>query len=150
MFAFALLSTELAWLWLPLQAVLALACVAGGALGSTLGAIALLVLAVSWLGLLRSIWLGLDSGTTVENALIQALGRDYRARIPAAASRGLRSVVRFADWRRPFAMPRPGVEVIRNVAYAQGGIRQRLDIYRPRSFRLRDARCCCRSTAAAG
>jgi acetyl esterase/lipase len=40
-------------------------------------------------------------------------------------------VVRFADWRRPFAMQRPGVEVIRNVAYAQGGIRQRLDIYRP-------------------
>ena len=36
-FAFALLSTELAWLWLPLQAVLALACVAGGALDSTLG-----------------------------------------------------------------------------------------------------------------
>lgn len=130
-FAFALLSTELAWLWLPLQAVLALACVAGGALDSTLGVIALLVLAVSWLGLLRSIWLGLDTGTTVENALIQALGRDYRARIPAAACRGLRSVVRFADWRRPFAMQRPGVEVIRNVAYAQGGIRQRLDIYRP-------------------
>ena len=108
-FAFALLSTELAWLWLPLQAVLTLACVAGGALDSTLGVIALLVLAVSWLGLLRSIWLGLDSGTTVESALGQALGRDYRARIPAEVARGLRNVVGFADWRRPFAMPRPGV-----------------------------------------
>ena len=89
-FAFALLSTEPAWLWLPLQAVLTLACVAGGALDSTLGVIALLVLAVSWLGLLRSIWLGLDSRTTVVHALHQALGRDYRAPIRAAISADFR------------------------------------------------------------
>jgi len=130
-FAFALLSTELAWLWLPLQVALALVCVAGGGLDSTLGGIALTVLAVSWLGLMRSIWLGLDSGTTVENALALALGRDYRARLSADVARRLRNAVRFGDWCRPFAMRRPGVEVIRNIAYAGGGMRQRLDIYRP-------------------
>jgi hypothetical protein len=49
-FAFALLATELAWLWLPLQIMLALLFVAGGALGSTLGWIALVVLLLSWPG----------------------------------------------------------------------------------------------------
>lgn len=131
-FGFALLATELAWFWLPLQAVLALICVAGGALDSTLGWIGLIVLLLSWPGLLHNLRLGLQSGATVEEALTEALGSDYRSRIPATAAARLRGAVGFRDWCRPFRMARPDVEVIRNIAYANGGIRQRLDIYRPR------------------
>jgi acetyl esterase/lipase len=131
-FAFALLATELAWLWLPVQAVLALVFVTGGALQSALGAFSLAVLAASWLGLAWSIRVGLQTGPVVEAALTQELGPDYRATIPTAVSRGFRHVVRFADWRRPFTMPVPGVQVTRNIAYVEGGgVRQRLDIYRP-------------------
>ena len=130
-FGFALLTTELAWFWLPLQAVIALFCVAGGALDSTLGWIALIVLLLSWPGLLHNLRLGLRSGSTVEEALTEALGAGYRSRIPAPAAARLRGAVGFRDWCRPFRMARPDVEVIRNIAYANGGIRQRLDIYRP-------------------
>lgn len=131
-FGFALLATELAWIWLPLQIMLALLFVAGGALGSTLGWIALVVLLLSWPGLLHSLWLGLGSGRIVEAALANALGTDYQPQIPPAAASRLRSRVSFNDWRHPFTMKRPDVEVIRNVAYADGGIRQQVDIYRPK------------------
>jgi len=131
-FAFALLATELAWLWLPLQALLALAFVSGGALHSGLGGLSLGVLIVSWLGLVWNIRLGLQSGPIVEAALTQELGPDYRATLAPEVSRGFRHVVSFADWRRPFAMTVPGVEVTRNIAYVEGGgVRQRLDVYSP-------------------
>jgi acetyl esterase/lipase len=131
-FAFALLATELAWLWLPLQALLALALVGGGALQSELGEFSISVLALSWLGLAWSFRTGLQTGPIVEAALSQELGPDYRAAIAPEVSGGFRQVVSFADWRRPFRMPVPGVELIRDIAYTEGGgIRQRLDIYRP-------------------
>ena len=131
-FAFAVLASELAWIWLPLQAVVALLFVIGGALDSALGWIALVVLVLSWPGLLRSLWLGLGSGSVVEAALVNGLGADYRSRIPAAIRSRLRERITFQDWNHPLRMARPDVEVIHNIAYASGGIRQRLDIYRPR------------------
>ena len=44
----------------------------------------------------------------------------------------LRERVRFRDWRLPLAMQRPDVEVIRHIPYGPGGVRQQLDIYRPK------------------
>ncbi|RLQ22037.1 alpha/beta hydrolase [Seongchinamella sediminis] len=131
-FATALLATELAWIWLPLQALLAWLLAIGGATDSTLGSLAMLVLVVSWSGLLWSIWKSTHARDTVESALLDGLGYGYRSEIPPARSSTLRREVRFNDWRSPFAMGVPGVEVVRNIAYGPHGVRQQLDIYRPR------------------
>jgi len=130
-FAVAALATELAWIWLPLQAVLALLLLIGGALQGTLGVIALLVLAASWAGLAQSIRIAFDSGRVVEGALRAGLGAGYREQIAPAFAGGLRAAPDFAEWRNPFALKKAGVEVLRGIAYAPGGIRQTLDIYRP-------------------
>jgi len=39
--------------------------------------------------------------------------------------------VRFSDYARPFHFRRDGVELIKDVPYGKGGVRRRLDIYRP-------------------
>ena len=131
LFAFALLATELSWVWLPLQATLALLFIIGGALDSGLGMLGLLILLVTWPGLVWSIRKGLDTRPHVESALEQGLGNDYRGSIPAERQGLIRPEVRFEHWRNPVGMPQPGVEVLRDIAYAPGGVRQQLDIYRP-------------------
>lgn len=131
LFGFALLATELAWIWLPLQLGLALLFISGGALDSGLGTLALLLLLVSWPGLAWSIRKSLATEPFVEAALEQGLGSDYRSAIAPERARLLRQKVSFDDWRNPVGMPRPGVEVLRNIPYAPGGVRQQLDIYRP-------------------
>jgi len=131
-FACALLATELAWIWLPLQAILAWLLTIGGATESTLGTLAMLVLVASWGGLAWSIWKSTHARDTVEGALLDGIGYDYRAGIPPERRSELRREVSFKDWRNPGAMPVPGVEVLRNIAYGPHGVRQQLDIYRPR------------------
>jgi acetyl esterase/lipase len=130
-FAFALLATELSWIWLPLQVVLAMLFISGGALDSAIGTLALLILLVTWPGLVWSIRKSLAAGPCVEAALKSDLGEDYRSEIPADRLGQLRERVQFDDWRNPVGMPLPGVEVLRNIPYAPGGVRQQLDIYRP-------------------
>jgi len=130
-FAVAALATELAWVWLPLQASIALVLILAGALGSWLGEFAIVLLLVTWPGLAWSILLSLRSEAPVEEALRSGLGRDYLDKIPPERRSQLRGRVRFADWRLPFSMKRPGVEKLSDIAYGPGGIRQMLDIYRP-------------------
>ncbi|MCB1676375.1 MAG: alpha/beta hydrolase [Halioglobus sp.] len=131
LFATALLATELAWIWLPLQLLIAWLLIAGGALDSALGVLALLVLLFGWTGPLWSILMSTRAATAVEQGLREGLGADYRSKIPTAARERLRRQVRFADWRKPFSMQRPDVEVIRHLPYGPAGVRQQLDIYRP-------------------
>jgi len=132
LFGTALMATELAWIWLPLQLLLAWILISAGALGSALGIIALLVLLATWPGLVWSIWQSTRAAEAVENALNDGLGANYRNQIPPAASHLLRKNVRFSDWRRPMVKtPPPGVEVIRRIPYGPAGVRQQLDIYRP-------------------
>jgi len=131
LFGTALLATELAWIWLPLQIGLAWLLISAGALDSGLGIVALLVLLGTWPGLVWSIRMSMQAESTVERALRAGLGENYRSRIPPAASAQLRSEVSFADWRHPLAMARPGVELIRHIPYGPVGVRQQLDIYRP-------------------
>ena len=133
-FITTLLATELAWFWLPLQILLSFLFILGGALESRLGAFSMLVLAVSWLGLVWNVGLGLASGRMIERGLVEELGNDYLQRIPPERRSRLRTEVGISDWRRPFSMRRPGVEVIRDLAYAPGGIRTRLDVYRPENI----------------
>lgn len=131
LFGTALMATELAWIWLPLQLGLTWILVSAGALDSGLGMVALLVLLGTWPGLIWSIHMSTLAEATVDGALRSELGEDYRNRIPASASHLLRSRVSFRDWRNPVAMERPGVEVIRKIPYGPAGVRQQLDIYRP-------------------
>lgn len=131
MFGTALMATEMAWIWLPLQILLAWLFCANGALDSGLGMLALLVLLGTWPGLVWSIWKSTLAGTATEQALRAGLGSNYRNAIPPDSSHLLRNNVSFSDWRNPIAMKKPGVEVIRNIPYGPAGIRQQLDIYRP-------------------
>ena len=131
LFGTALMATELAWIWLPLQLGLTWILVSAGALDSGLGMVALLVLLGTWPGLIWSIHMSTLAEATVDGALRSELGEDYRNRIPASASHLLRSRVSFRDSRNPVAMERPGVEVIRKIPYGPAGVRQQLDIYRP-------------------
>jgi acetyl esterase/lipase len=132
MFGTALLATELAWVWLPLQALIAWLLCLGGALDSGLGSFAMFVLAITWPGLVWSIWMSTKAETTVEEALTQGLGHSYRSQIPLPVQTNLRQEVRFKDWRKPLSMRRADVEVLRHIPYGPGGVRQQLDIYRPR------------------
>jgi len=132
MFGTALLATELAWIWLPLQIFIAWLLALGGALESGLGSFALFILAVTWPGLVWSIWMSSRAQATVEDALSRGLGHNYRRQIPPAAQAMTRQEVTFRDWRNPLAMRRPDVEVLRNIPYGPGGVRQQLDVYRPR------------------
>ena len=130
-FATALMATELAWLWLPLQALLAWLLYLGGATDSSLGGLAMTVLVISWSGLVWSIWKSTQAGEAIESALQQGLGYGYRKEIPPERSGELRREVSFEHWRNPSPLPVPGVEVLRNIPYGPAGVRQQLDIYRP-------------------
>ena len=75
-FGIALLATELAWIWLPLQVLITWLLCSGGALQSTLGEFALFILIVTWPGLAWSIWMSTKAGfasswTCIAPALFQ-------------------------------------------------------------------------------
>jgi acetyl esterase/lipase len=133
-FFLSLLATELAWLWLPLQAVLAILLVLGGALESTLGVASLIVLAGSWVGLAVNIRQAFDAGTRFESALVAGLGSDYRIQVPETIRNGLEDTIRLRHWGRPFDLLSDEVELVRDIQYADGGVRRRLDIYRPKNI----------------
>ena len=130
-FGTALMATELAWIWLPLQALLAWLLSLGGATESGLGSLAMLILVISWSGLAWSIWQSTLAEEAIESALQEGLGYGYRNEIPPQRSGELRREVRFEDWRNPGPLPVAGVEVLRNIPYGPAGVRQQLDIYRP-------------------
>jgi acetyl esterase/lipase len=132
LFGFALLATELSWIWLPLQAAIAGLLITGGALDHWLGQVALGTLLVTWCGLVWSIFQSTRARAALEQALRRVLGSGYEDEIPAPVRSGLRRRIRFRDWRNPVGISHPEVEVLRNIPYARGGVRQQLDIYRPR------------------
>lgn len=138
-FGTALLATELAWIWLPMQALLAWLFWQAGGSESALGGMALTVLLVTWAGLVWSIWKSTLAEGVVERALADGLGAGYRADIPDRRRATLRQEVTFSDWRNPFRYSHPDVEVIRKIPYGPHGVRQQLDIYRPR--RLPEGGC---------
>jgi acetyl esterase/lipase len=130
----SLLATELAWIWLPLQILIAVICITGGALDHFTGNVALLVLLVTWPGLAWSIWKSTLAHDILQSALRAGLGADYVSQIPPQRRQQLRSKVEFNDWRNPVGFKHPDVEVLRAIPYAPGGVRQQLDIYRPKNI----------------
>ena len=94
-FGTALMATELAWIWLPLQALLAWLLSLGGATESGLGSLAMLILVISWSGLAWSIWQSTLAEEAIESALQEGLGYGYRNEIPPQRSGELFGNVQF-------------------------------------------------------
>lgn len=70
------------------------------------------------------------SGTLAEKALVDSLGATYLDEIPdLPRDADLKTPIR--ELARPFTMMKPGVELISDIQYRDGGSRGRLDIYRP-------------------
>jgi hypothetical protein len=66
------------------------------------------------------------TGALAEQQLAESLGADYLDRIPnRPADADLKTPLR--ELARPFSMMKPGVEVIRDINYRDGGSRARLD-----------------------
>lgn len=134
LFATALLATEMAWIWLPLQITLTLLMVAGGALDSSLGGLAMLVLLCTWPGLVWSIWKSTKAKDAIESAMRSGLGGDYRLAISQDGRDKMRPEISFKDWKNPVGYGHPDVEVIKHIPYGPAGVRQQLDIYRPKNI----------------
>lgn len=132
LFAYSLITSELAWLWLPTQISLALLLWMMGATSSPLGNIAMIALAISWIPLAKSVRQAFAAEQLTETALRRALGNNYQSTLPENVQLKLENHSSFDDWCRPFHMSRPDVEVLKNIPYGPGGIRQELDIYRPK------------------
>jgi acetyl esterase/lipase len=132
-FGVSVLAAELAWIWLPLQMLLALLLCVGGALESWLGTIALTVLLITWPGLAWCLWMSTKAEAAVERSLAHGLGLDFREHIPETARKYMRAQIHFSDWCNPAARNSGAVEVIRHLPYGPAGVRNHLDIYRPRS-----------------
>jgi hypothetical protein len=93
--------------------------------------VGLVILGVSWAGLLVTQWRSRPTQQILEQALVTGLGADYRDSIPAPRRSLLRDAVPFRELALPFAMRAPGVEWQKDIAYADGHERHMLDVYRP-------------------
>lgn len=116
------------------QVVVTIGFVWAGALKAWPGWLGLAICVGSWVSLWRSYWSASSAATSVEEALIQGLGEDYRSRVHAdwAAKFPQR-----LDWR-PIAraLPRlhPEVERQRDISFwREGRVNLKLDVYRHRS-----------------
>ncbi|NMN94038.1 alpha/beta hydrolase [Antrihabitans stalactiti] len=81
---------------------------------------------LSAVGLGAVIAAGVGAAVEVEGALAAALGADYRVGLPAWT---LEPAVQWQRIGYPFRPKRPDVVRLRNVAYAEGGKRFRLDLF---------------------
>jgi acetyl esterase/lipase len=126
------LTSELALFHMLLSTlVMAAFAAATDALESPPGRLGLGLMALSWVGLALLQWRARPTGLLLEDALRKALGADYRDRIPPARRALLRDRVPARELLLPFALRSPGVERIRDLAYADGHERHVLDVYRP-------------------
>ena len=131
-FALTLLATELAWVWLVSQLALVALSSYFGALESGMGTLGLVIVLLSWPILIWRHWQGLRAGEVIEGALRANLGDDYRDTVPVEVRSRFRGNIRFSDWVNPLGFGRSGVELLSDIPYLPGGVRQYLDIYRPK------------------
>lgn len=130
-FFMAWLQGELALFHIIWQSLAALWLVSCGALDAGLGQWGLALLLLSFAGLAYSLRQSAGAKQTFDDALVAALGADYRQSIPEARRALLRDRIDWREWMRPFSMKRVGVECVRDIAYGQAGERNLLDIYKP-------------------
>ena len=129
------LQAELAPWHLIWQSVAALLLISGGALDSSLGQWGLALLLVSCAGLVIVIRQSLQSVQVYRTALSAALGENYQEAIPAERRKQIPEAIDSSAWLKPFSFPRACVKVTSDLAYADGGKRNLLDIYSPETPR---------------
>jgi len=134
-FLSAWLCGELAFIHLLWQLVLSLLFGLSGGFDDPDGQLGLMLFILSWLGLLYLHAQSMNSASVLHGALHTGLGDNYRGDIPAHRHAVLREDMESEDWLRPFHMRRSGVRVHRDIAYAEGGKRNLLDIYQPTESR---------------
>ncbi|MCR9105281.1 MAG: alpha/beta hydrolase [Gammaproteobacteria bacterium] len=134
-FLTAWLTGELALIHVFWQVGLTAALGFAGVLSQPAPQIGLALFALNWLGLLYLHCQACDTPAALSQALRAGLGDDYRLDIPRQRQGVLRDHVLSAQWLRPFHYSRPGVRVTRNIAYAEAGKRNLLDVYQPETPR---------------
>ena len=127
------LTGEFALFHLAWQAVLTGVLVVAGALDEPLGRMGLGLMAISAAGLLLAHRRALAAEPTVEAALVEALGADYRDAIAPDLAATLRHHVPRGLLLRPFRYEVPDVEVVRDLSYGPHGRFTTLDVYRHRA-----------------
>jgi acetyl esterase/lipase len=100
-----------------------------GALGSVSGKVGLIVAAVGFAALLIVRSRSQKVGLTMQSALEEGLGADFRARIP----RSVDTTVFSQFWSNPLRLRIGGIERIADLSYGDAGERNLLDIYRSRT-----------------
>ncbi|MDQ6687933.1 MAG: alpha/beta hydrolase, partial [Actinomycetota bacterium] len=129
-FAAGWLTTELAPQILALTAADTAAELTWRRKRGSAGGVAGLAMAAVTLGTLGYLVAGArTSGTRIEGALSESLGKDYLDGLEDAPS-AVDLAVPLREVLRPFHLTDPDVEVERNINYTAGGRRARLDIYR--------------------
>ncbi|MDI1446117.1 alpha/beta hydrolase fold domain-containing protein [Polyangium sp. 6x1] len=127
------LTGELAAHHLFWQAVATALFVWAGGLDGWPGWVALFVVSLSWIGLVRIVIDARKARDVTESALREGLGTTYRSVIPEEI--GAHVDEHFSLRQRLFPLPvlDGRVEVVRDVVFSRvGGVKLRLDVYRPR------------------
>lgn len=117
------------------QAVLTIGFVAAGALDEPAGWIGLAITIVSWFGLLLLLVQAARAEPLVEQALVDALGPDYRRRMAPSLTADHGPAARWHRLVLPFHLRDPEVQKEKNIRYAEGGRAHTLDVYRHREHR---------------
>jgi acetyl esterase/lipase len=125
------LTSELALFHIAVSAVIALAFARTPAYSAWPGQVALALMVASWCGLLLAQSRASRTPAVLERALQDGLGDRYRQQIPVARNALLPDHVRMGHLARPFALRTADVEYPRDIAYGDGHVRHRLDVYRP-------------------
>jgi acetyl esterase/lipase len=131
---------ELPWHHLALSLIVTALAAAQGAFQHWPGWLGLALVIGAWPLLLRMARLGSQAHDPLERALQDGLGADYRAQIAPAGNGALDAGAPLSAWLRPFRVhDRAAVERVRDIAYGPAGVRNQLDVYRPRDSSLRGA-----------
>lgn len=126
------LTSELPLHHLFWQLVLAFAFVVIGGLHGAAGWGALSLCLLSWLGLVALSQRSRKAEQAVEQALVEGLGADYRARVLADQYPRLAPALARSQLFFPFIPRSAGVTTVKNVVFHQAGkLRLKLDVYRP-------------------
>ena len=126
------LTGELALFHLGWQAVVVASAVSAGALDAPIGQVGLVLMGLSAVGLLLAHHRVGQAEPVVEQALVDALGPDYRDAIAPPLAGPLRQHVPRGLLLRPFHYAVADVEVTRDLSYGPHGRFNTLDVYRHR------------------
>lgn len=131
-FLFGWLTSELAVFHMLASALVVAGFALAGALGSSPGQWSLVIVGLSWGGLLFAQLRAIPTPRILEHSLTQALGVHYRDFIPPPRRAALDERVSLAQLARPFSLRSDDVEwLLRDIPYGGGHERHTLDIYRP-------------------